>query len=175
ETPDGLNIIDQHALHERILHEEIGKKIRESKLPSQQLLVPEMVELSPKEFFAALSLKADLARFGVEIEEFGQKTIVVRSFPPILKDCKPQDLLREVLDELADKEAGKSAESRLDKLIEIMACKAAVKSGKHLTPPEIRALLERRDQLASAATCPHGRPTTLTFSKTDLEKQFKRR
>ena len=175
ETPGGFSVIDQHALHERIVHEQIRESIESKPLPSQRLLVPETVQLAPEEYFSVLSMKDDLARLGVEVDEFGQSTIIIRSFPQILKNAKPEEFIRGMLEDLAEREEGTSAKGRLDKLMEVMACRAAVKAGKSLAPSEILALLEQRDKLDLAATCPHGRPTTLSFSRDELEKQFRRK
>ena len=75
-----MNIIDQHALHEIILYHEIERGMQTSRSPSQRLLIPELVELSPKDFFSVISLKGYLESVGIEIDEFGQHTVVIRAF-----------------------------------------------------------------------------------------------
>ncbi len=176
ETDDGLNIIDQHALHEIILYHEIEKGLRTSKPLSQRLLIPELVELGPKDYFSIISLKEYLGELGVEIEEFGQRTVVVRAFPQILRRLHGKEFIESVLAELGDVDYLKGRENITSKLISIMACKGAVKAGQRLEPQEIEALLRmKRTSNAYTNNCPHGRPTTLHFSLDDLEKQFKRK
>ena len=176
ETVDGLNIIDQHALHEIILYHEIEKHVHSSKLPSQRLLIPELVDLSPKDFFSIIDLKEHLGGVGIEIEEFGHNTIVIRSFPQLLKRLNGKEFLETLLIEFGEGDGPKGKDKTLNKLISVMACKGAVKAGQKLEPQEISELLEKK-RIMSAFTnnCPHGRPTTLHFSLDDLEKQFKRK
>lgn len=176
ETEGGLNIIDQHALHEIILYHEIERNLQASKSLSQRLLIPEMVELSPKDFFSIISLKEYLGTLGLEVEEFGQHTIVVRAFPQILKHLNAKEFVESLLAELGAEDSLKGKDKILNKLINIMACKGAVKAGQRLEPQEIEGLLEKKKSInAYTNNCPHGRPTTLYFSLDDLQKQFKRK
>jgi len=176
ETESGLNIIDQHALHEIILYHEIERNLQASKSLSQRLLIPEMVELSPKDFFSIISLKEYLGTLGLEVEEFGQHTIVIRAFPQILKHLNAKEFVENVLAELGAEDSLKGKDKILNRLINIMACKGAVKAGQRLEPQEIEELLEKKKSInAYTNNCPHGRPTTLYFSLDDLQKQFKRK
>ncbi len=176
ETEGGLNIIDQHALHEIILYHEIERSLQASKSLSQRLLIPEMIELSPKDFFSIISLKEYLGTLGLEVEEFGQHTIVVRAFPQILKHLNAKEFVESLLAELGAEDSLKGKDKILNKLINIMACRGAVKAGQRLEPQEIEALLEKKKSInAYTNNCPHGRPTTLYFSLDDLQKQFKRK
>ncbi len=176
ETDGGLNIIDQHALHEIILYHEIERSIKTSKPLSQRLLIPELVELSPKDFFSINSLKEYLKVLGVEIEEFGHRAIVIRAFPQILKHLNSKEFVEGLLSELGGDDHPKGEGKTLDKLIRIMACKGAIKSGQKLEPHEIEGLLEKRKEVnAYTNNCPHGRPTTLYFSLDELQKQFRRK
>src|SRR3989339_760279 len=176
ETEGGLNIIDQHALHEIILYHEIERNLQASKSLSQRLLIPEMVELSPKDFFSIISLKEYLETLGLEVEEFGQHTIVIRAFPQILKHLNAKEFIESLLAELGAEDSLKGKDKILNKLINIMACKGAVKAGQRLEPQEIEELLEKKKSInAYTNNCPHGRPTTLYFSLDDLQKQFKRK
>ncbi len=176
EAEDGLNIIDQHALHEIILYHEIERGMHNSKSPSQRLLIPELVELSPKDFFNVISLKESLESLGIEVEEFGQQTVVIRTFPQILKHLNARGFIEDLLAELSDEDYLKGKDKILNKLINIMACKGAVKAGQKLEPQEIEELLEKKESInAYTNNCPHGRPTTLHFSLDELQKQFKRK
>lgn len=176
ETSDGLNIIDQHALHEIVLYHEIEKNINASKLPSQRLLIPELVDLSPKDFFSIIDLTEHLGALGIEIEEFGHNTVVIRSFPQLLKRLNGKEFLETLLTEFGEGDGPKGKDKTLNKIISVMACKGAVKAGQRLEPQEIGELLEKKRTMGSFTNnCPHGRPTTLHFSLDDLEKQFKRK
>ena len=174
EAQDGLNIIDQHALHERILFERMEQQLAQSSLDSQQLLVPELVELPKQEFYALLDLKEELAGFGLAMEAFGDSTIIVRSFPQMLGRFDAKGFFRDLLDELEGPEGARKVDGRLEKILKMMACKAAVKAGERLSPEQIKNLLQRRGACENAGTCPHGRPTTIFLSRKELEKQFKR-
>ena len=176
ETEGGLNIIDQHALHEIILYHEIERNLQASKSLSQRLLIPEMIELSPKDFFSIISLKEYLETLGLEVEEFGQHTLVIRAFPQVLKHLNAKEFIESLLAELGAEDSLKGKDKILNKLINIMACKGAVKAGQRLEPQEIEALLEKKKSInAYTNNCPHGRPTTLYFSLDELQKQFKRK
>lgn len=175
ETDDGLNIIDQHALHEIILYHEIERNLNASGSISQRLLIPELIELSPKDFFSIIGLKESLGAVGIEVEEFGQNTIVVRAFPQILRHLNGREFIENVLSELSDDHL-KSKDKILNKIISVMACKGAVKAGQKLEPQEIEELLEKKRSIhAYTQNCPHGRPTTLYFSVDELQRQFKRK
>ena len=163
-------------MHEIILYHEIERSLQASKSLSQRLLIPEMVELSPKDFFSIISLKEYLGTLGLEVEEFGQHTIVVRAFPQILKHLNAKEFVESLLAELGAEDSLKGKDKILNKLINIMACKGAVKAGQRLEPQEIEELLEKKKSInAYTNNCPHGRPTTLYFSLDDLQKQFKRK
>ncbi|HHT9117045.1 MAG TPA: DNA mismatch repair endonuclease MutL [Candidatus Hypogeohydataceae bacterium YC38] len=172
ETPGGINIIDQHALHEAMLYQEIQKTIQERALPSQRLLIPELLELSPEDFFTLIKLKPLLDKLGLEVEEFGRNSIIVRAVPQVLKDLEAKEFVSGLLENIHE---GELNDHILDGMIKVMACKGAIKSGRRLTPYEVHALLEKREETARPTHCPHGRPTTLFFSLEELDKQFKRR
>lgn len=173
ETPDGMLIIDQHALHERILYEELKARMTRGPLESQRLLLPETLDASPEQL-AALEGAADLLlRLGLEIELFGPRSVIVRACPSLLGDLNVRELAADLLDKLADSER-RDPESIIHAVLDMMACKAAVKAGDRLTPEAIEALLARRHLVERSSNCPHGRPTTLRLSLRDLERQFKR-
>ncbi len=174
ETEEGVTIIDQHALHERILYEQLRARIEAGPVEMQQLLVPEPVDLGAAEAAAALENRELLLRLGLQIEPFGGDTILVSGYPAMLANLNPAEVLREVIDRIMA--GGKQPEPRdlLDDLLHSIACKAAVKAGDRLTPEEITELLRQRHLVQDAHHCPHGRPTALVFTRDDLDKQFRR-
>ncbi len=175
ESANGINIIDQHALHEIILYEEIRQKAKESKVFSQKLLIPEPIELSPGEFYIIINIKEKLERLGFVIEEFGQNTVIVRAYPQILKDIDCNEFIKNLLSEIDESICKEKVDDCMDKLARITACRGAVKMGQKLKEQEVVELLEKRDKMIFSNNCPHGRPTTILMSYDELEKHFKRR
>jgi len=174
ETPTGMLVIDQHALHERILYERFRERVLEGSCETQRLLVPEPVDLSPNEVAVALEKQEILAQLGIGVEHFGGDTILVTSYPAMLSRITPAEVLREAIDGLLSSDKAPERRDLLDELLHMMACKAAVKAGDRLTPEEIEALLEQRHLVDDPHHCPHGRPTALMFTREELDKQFKR-
>jgi DNA mismatch repair protein MutL len=170
----GMVLVDQHALHERILYEQLRKKTESRTLESQQLLVPEPLDLTPAEAAAALDARELLSKIGIEIEPFGGDTILMTSYPAMLANMRPAELLRQVLEPLMSGGKEPSARDLLDELLNMIACKAAIKAGDKLSPEEITSLLEQRYDYQDTHHCPHGRPTALYFSREQLDKMFKR-
>lgn len=176
QDENGMVVIDQHALHERVLYERVKTKVLDSgeTLESQGLLVPEPVSLTPAERTAVLDHQETLAQIGMDVEDFGGETIVIRSYPAMLKKTRPAEMLRTLMESVLG--GGKSPEpiELLNHLLSTIACKAAVKAGDPLTPEEIGALLEQRDLYNDTHHCPHGRPTALFFSRDELDRMFGR-
>ncbi|MFN3192114.1 MAG: DNA mismatch repair endonuclease MutL [Aureliella sp.] len=170
----GMVVVDQHALHERILYEQLRTKSEARSLESQKLLVPEPLDLSPSEAAAALDSREMLATIGIGIEPFGGDTVLMTSYPAILGRMRPAEILRQVLEPLMSGGKEPSAREVLDEIMHMLACKAAIKAGDKLAPEEITALLEQRDHYQDTHHCPHGRPTALFFSRDQLDKMFGR-
>ncbi len=170
----GMVVVDQHALHERILYEQLRQKTESRSLERQKLLVPEPIDLTAAEAAAAIDAKELLAEIGIEIEPFGGDTILVTSYPAMLAKMRPAEVLRQVLEPLMSGGKEPSARDVLDELLHMFACKAAIKAGDKLAPEEITALLEQRDHYQDSHHCPHGRPTALFFSRAQLDKMFGR-
>jgi len=175
ETDEGMIIIDQHALHERVLYEELRRRLTAGPLESQRLLIPAVMDVTDKEM-AFLGEQGDqLARLGVECEKFGNRSIGIQAFPAMLSDrAQPERVLRDLLDWMADHEGEPTVEDVLDELLHRMACRAAVKAGDTLSQEEMQALLASRHSDSQTATCPHGRPTSLVLSRSEIERSFKR-
>jgi DNA mismatch repair protein MutL len=174
ETDVGIEVIDQHALHERILYEQIREKVLGGALESQKLLVPEPVDLSASEAAAVLEHSELLAQLGVEVRPFGGETVLVSSYPAMLANLSPAEVLRELVEKLLTGERKPEARDMLDDLLHMIACKAAVKFGDRLSAEEVEALLAQRHLAQDPHHCPHGRPTALVFTREDLDRQFKR-
>ena len=174
ENEDGLEVIDQHALHERILYEQLREKIAQGQLESQRLLVPEPVDLASSEAGLLLEHRDVLAQLGLEIEPFGGETVLVAAYPAMLANFSPREVLSGLVEQLQT--GGKRLETRdlLDELLHMIACKAAIKFGDRLTGEEVDALLSQRHLAQDHHHCPHGRPTALVFTREQLDRQFKR-
>ncbi len=167
-------VIDQHALHERILYEQLRDGYLAGTLESQRLLVPEPVTLTPTEAAAALEARDVLARLGMDVEPFGGDTVLVSSYPAMLANFNPTEVLRQIVEQLLNTEKPPDRRDLLDDLLHMISCKAAVKAGDRLSSEEVQALLEQRHHYQDAHHCPHGRPTALVFTNAELDKRFKR-
>jgi len=174
ETREGVTIIDQHALHERILFEQLRARIDAGALETQSLLVPEPVDLSPAEAAIALEHRDVLGQLGLRIEPFGGDTVLITGFPAMLANMNPGEILHALLERLVTGGGQPDRRDLLDDMLHTVACKAAIKAGDRLTAAEIAALLEQRHTVDDSHHCPHGRPTELVFTREDLDKQFKR-
>jgi DNA mismatch repair protein MutL len=174
ETSEGMVIIDQHALHERILFEQLSEQFHSGPLESQRMLIPEPIDVSPDQV-SVIETHADvLHQLGFELTPYGPNTLAVHAAPTLLKPERVLEFLRDMLDRLSDRSSPASAEMLTNDLLSMMACKAAVKAGDPLTPEEIQALMSQQHRVARSSNCPHGRPTSLRLSIRELEKQFKR-
>ena len=174
ETPEGMLVIDQHALHERILFEQLRLRIREGRLEVQRLLIPEPIDLPAEEAALVLEAAEALNELGLEVSDFGGNTVLLSSYPTILSRRSPYEIFRGVVDYLLTKDRPPSRDAMLHNLMATMACKAAVKAGDRLSQEEIAHLLHLRQLAEDSHHCPHGRPTSLLFSRRELDKQFRR-
>ncbi len=174
ETGEGMEVIDQHALHERILYEQLRDRALQGSVESQRLLVPEPVDLSATEAAAVLEQRELLGKLGVEVEPFGGETILVLAYPAMLSAASPGEVLRELVEQLVCDSPPPNRRDLFDDLLHMLACKAAVKYGDPLRKEEIEALLAQRHLAIDPHHCPHGRPTALVLTCEDLDRQFKR-
>jgi DNA mismatch repair protein MutL len=174
ETGDGMVVIDQHALHERILYEELRNRVGRGIIESQGLLIPEPVDLPAAEAALLIEQAELLGKLGLEIETFGGDTVLVRRVPAMLRHVNPGRLVRDLAEHLRTHALPTSRDGVLGELMHMIACKGAVKAGQPLAAPEIEELLARGHVAANSHHCPHGRPTALVFTKADLERQFGR-
>ncbi len=173
-SDEGLVVIDQHALHERILYEQFREKVLAGAVEVQRLLSPEPVNLTPSEAAAVLEHQQMLGDLGFEVEAFGGSTVLVQGYPAMLGTREPAELIRQLAAELTQGKRLPQRRDVLDELLHMMSCKAAIKAGDPLSGGEISALLEFRHLVQDAHHCPHGRPTTLVFTREELDRRFRR-
>jgi DNA mismatch repair protein MutL len=175
EDTDGLLVIDQHALHERVIYESLLARVRAGTMAGQRLLLPVVTSVSMRQLAGLERVRALLASLGIEISQFDASSVAVQSLPSLLSRLNTMDFVRELLDKVAEESTGITDEELLHEVLDMAACKAAVKAGDPLANQEIAALLARRQEVERSSNCPHGRPTTIRLDRRDLEKQFKRR
>jgi DNA mismatch repair protein MutL len=180
EVVDGVLIIDQHALHERILYDRLNKQITSSELYKQKLLIPAVIEISKPKMVLINELIPHLKAVGIEIEEFGENSIAIRSAPSILNNVNLKEFIIEFIDTYADdisdsseKDSGVKNIKQVDNLIKLMACKGAIKAGDALSSEEIKALMTDCNGI-DWVTCPHGRPAIYKITLSELEGFFLR-
>ena len=171
DGPDGLVIVDQHALHERILYARLQRALEHGRMESQRLLVPVTVRLDPVDHALALDLIPALATLGLEVAPFGNDLVAISAVPAVLRNESLEQLLRDMIHP-RDQHGGMPHD--LDRRLFTIACHAAVKAGDPLDETQAQALLEQGAELEHDSTCPHGRPTRLVVDRSELERLFKR-
>ena len=174
ESDDGLVVIDQHALHERIMYEHLRERVLAGTVESQRLLLPEAIDLSPPEAAVLLEYSETLGQIGLEISDFGGHTVLLSRYPVMLRKLNLAQLVKDIAQQLCESGLAPTRRDILDELLHMMSCKAAIKAGQRLTPDEIESLLTQRHLIDDAHHCPHGRPTSLTLSRMELDRQFGR-
>ena len=174
ETDDGILIVDQHALHERVLFEDILRRLDAGPLESQRLLMPVTVALGDRDMAAVGEHREALARLGIDVAALGPRDVGIHAFPTLLERADPEGILRDFLAWVRAVESPPTSRQVLEELAHVAACRAAVKAGEPLKAEEIEALLAHREAAQMAATCPHGRPSALILRRRDLDKQFGR-
>ena len=173
--PDGFEIIDQHALHERLTLEGLKRDLARGTLEVQRFLVPELVELARDEVQLLSDHLQELVPVGIELAVFGETTVAVHGLPARLRAPDAAGLVRDVVAVLRDAGRAPRAEEVLERVLHSAACRSSIMAGDALREEEIRALLERAAEFENDQTCAHGRPTRVRFSLADLEKAFHRR
>ncbi len=174
ETEEGFEILDQHALHERISLEELRAQFRRGAVESQRLLVPEVVEATRAEAAFLESIAPLLPRAGLDISPFGDTEVAIRAVPACLRRLDAKGLLADLCG-LAREGEAPEPERILEEALERMACRSSLMAGDRLEPEEIETLIRRGAALPHDATCAHARPTRVRFTLADLEKAFRRR
>ena len=167
-----MYLLDQHAAHERLKYEEIKQALQNTTNPSQLLLIPVTIRLSPKEFSAFSGCRSFFEQLGFEIEEFSGNALIVRSVPTLIERETAADFIITALNN------GRPGDAHInvftDNAIYTMACKAAIKANRKLSAPEIEALLKELIRVDNPGTCPHGRPILISFTQYEIERRFHR-
>ncbi|MGV3773937.1 MAG: DNA mismatch repair endonuclease MutL [Verrucomicrobiales bacterium] len=174
ESDRGLVLLDQHAAHERVLYEQMLRRMESGTVPSQRLLLPETIELGVRDAQFVQNNLEQLTRLGVGLSEFGERCYLLDALPPFIKASDPRRFVFELIDGL--KSAGAQVNSwRLgEDMIAKTVCRHAVKANDVLSMPELENLLHDLRQCVMPYTCPHGRPTLIEMNFRELEKKFGR-
>ncbi len=175
QTVDGIVIVDQHAAHERLVHERIKRGIEEGGVNRQGLLIPEVVELEEMSVARIEAHGAELLELGLAVESFGPGAVVVREIPALLGECDVQRLVRDLADDLAESADALTLKERLGDVAATMACHGSVRAGRRLNGAEMNALLREMEATPHSGQCSHGRPTYVELKLVDIEKLFGRR
>ncbi len=175
QTEDGLVIVDQHAAHERLVYERIKQALATHGVPSQILLIPEVVDLPADDVDRLAARAAELAELGLVIDRFGAGAVIVRETPALLGTVDAPGLIRDLADEIAEWERTAGLKDKLDRVASTMACHGSVRAGRRLKPAEMDALLREMEATPNSGTCNHGRPTFIELKLADIEKLFGRR
>jgi DNA mismatch repair protein MutL len=175
ENADGLVLVDQHAAHERILFEELRRRLEEEGVPSQRLLLPQIVALAPRDAEWIERNLATLQKMGLGVEEFGRHTFKLESLPPFLSGADPARLLQDVIDSLKSASQSSSPLRLGEDMIAKTVCRHAVKANDPLRHQEVEKLIHDLLACELPYCCPHGRPTMIQISLGELEKKFGRK
>ena len=175
ETRNGITIIDQHAAHERLVMERMKAAMQADGVAVQALLIPEVVDLPPDQLQAVLENLALLSELGLEIEGFGEGSLLVRGVPALLGTPDPVSLVRDLAEELAELGGSRVLEDRISHVLATVACHGSVRAGRRLNDAEMNALLREMEVTPNSGQCNHGRPTWIRLSLADVEKLFGRR
>ncbi|WP_447952917.1 DNA mismatch repair endonuclease MutL [Sphingopyxis chilensis] len=175
EAEDGLVIVDQHAAHERLVLEQLRRGMGGQAVPSQGLLLPEVVELDEPACDRLEAAAPQLAALGVEIERFGPAAVMVRATPAMLGAIDCQKLVTDIADDLAGYDAALGLNERLELVAATMACHGSVRAGRTLSVAEMNALLRTMEVTPHSGQCNHGRPTWVKLAMDDVEKLFGRK
>lgn len=172
----GVVIVDQHALHERVMFEYLLQRVASGNLESQPLLMPVVVEATPEQIDLLAGLEPLMLRVGVRAEPLGPRSIGIQAFPTFLfeRGVDPVPFMEEILAKAEKEGLAPAQEEALHEVLDMMACKAAVKAGDRMSGDELQALLDLREGVERSSNCPHGRPTTVRITIRDLERIFGR-
>ncbi|THV23261.1 DNA mismatch repair endonuclease MutL [Peteryoungia ipomoeae] len=174
QTSDGLVIVDQHAAHERLVFEQMRKALTGRRLPSQGLLIPEIIDLPEEDCDRLMAHAEGLEQLGLAIERFGPGAVAVRETPAMLGEMDAVTLVKDLADEIAEWDTSERLSAKLEHVAATMACHGSVRSGRQLRVEEMNALLRQMEQTPGSGQCNHGRPTYVELKLSDIERLFGR-
>lgn len=175
EAKDGIVLVDQHAVHERIVYETLKAQMEEHGVQRQPLLVPEVFDLEASQIEALIELQENLETLGLKLERFGKGAISVTEVPAILGDFNVKGLIFDILDDLEEKETSSRLNASINELLSTMACHGSIRAGRRMTLVEMNHLLREMEATPYSGQCNHGRPTYVTLKKGDIESLFGRK
>jgi DNA mismatch repair protein MutL len=175
QTDHGVVIVDQHAAHERLLHERLKDQLAADGVRRQTLLLPEVVELGEDGARRLAARAPELAELGLVLEPFGLGAVVVRETPALLGEADIQGLVKDLADELAEMGDHLALKERIEEVCGTLACHTSVRAGRRLTVEEMNALLRQMEATPHSGQCNHGRPTYVELKLADIERLFGRR
>ena len=175
QTDQGVVIVDQHAAHERLVHERLKNQLEADGVKRQALLLPEVVELGEDGARRLAARQAELAEMGLVLEPFGMGAVVVRETPAVLGEVDLQGLVRDLADELAEMGDHLALKEKVEQMCGTLACHTSVRAGRRLTVEEMNALLRQMEATPHSGQCNHGRPTYVELKLADIERLFGRR
>ncbi len=175
QTEDGLVIVDQHAAHERLVYEAMKQALMSKAIAGQMLLIPEIVDLPEEDVDRLMEFADPFQRLGLGIERFGPGAIAIRETPAMLGEVNGANLIRNLVDDIAEWGSADTLKDRLDYVAATMACHGSVRSGRRLRAQEMDALLRQMEATPNSGQCNHGRPTYVELTLKDIERLFGRR
>ncbi len=175
QTDQGVVIVDQHAAHERLLHERLKDQLQADGVKRQALLLPEVVEVGEDGARRLAQRAGELAEMGLALEPFGLGAVVVRETPAVLGEVDIQGLVRDLADELAEMGDHLSLKEKVEEVCGTLACHTSVRAGRRLSVEEMNALLRQMEATPHSGQCNHGRPTYVELKLADIERLFGRR
>jgi DNA mismatch repair protein MutL len=171
---EGLLLLDQHVAHERILFDKFRRSEGQRAIESQNLLLPETLDLTPAQMASFTAVEEELAMMGFGVMRLSGRTIAIKSIPTDLPPAEIRNLLAEILDAVDLEKRGNAKATIRDDIAASLACRAAVKINMKLTPEKMQWLIDRLLLTSSPTTCPHGRPVILRLTMKDIERGFHR-
>ncbi|NCP62885.1 MAG: DNA mismatch repair endonuclease MutL [Alphaproteobacteria bacterium] len=174
ESQDGIVIVDQHAVHERLVYEDLKAQMAEKGIRRQGLLIPEVIELQGDQYRKILEITQELEQFGLIIESFGANAVVVREIPAILGQGDIKGLILDIVDDLDETGSSAKLKETIDEILGTMACHGSIRAGRRLSLQEMNELLRQMEVTPYSGQCNHGRPTYVQLKKKDIERLFGR-
>ena len=174
QTATGMVIVDQHAAHERLVYEKLKRQFADRDVPSQALLIPEIVELSAGDAARVLEIAPELEKLGLVIEPFGGSAVAVRETPAILGKVDASSMVLDILDELSDQNCSTLVQAQIEAILSRVACHGSIRSGRRMRVEEMNALLREMEATPHSGQCNHGRPTYVELKLSDIERLFGR-